>query len=73
MSTYSNLKFELIANGDQSGTWGGTTNVNIGTAIDEAITGSATVTFSGSDVTLTWLDTNATQTARNLRLFLTGL
>lgn len=73
MSTYSNLKFELIANGDQSGTWGGTTNVNIGTAIDEAITGSATVTFNGSDVTLSWIDTNGTQAARNLRLFLTGL
>ena len=33
-STFSNLKFELIGNGEQSGTWGTTTNSNIGTAID---------------------------------------
>lgn len=71
-STYSALKFELITTGEQSGTWGDTTNTNIGTAIQEAITGSADVTFSGSTVTLTLSDSNAAQTARNLRLNLTG-
>ena len=71
-STYSNLKIELIATGEQSGTWGTTTNTNLGTAIEEAITGSADVAFSGGDVTISLANTNATQTARNLRLNLTG-
>ena len=72
-STYSDLKIELIATGEQSGTWGTTTNNNLGnTALGEAITGSADVTFSSADVTVTLTDTNASQTARNLRLNLTG-
>ena len=71
-STYSNLKIELIGTGDQSGTWGVTTNTNLGTAIEEAITGSADVTFASADVTLSLTNTNASQTARNLRLRLTG-
>lgn len=71
-STYSNLKIELIATGEQSGTWGITTNTNLGTALEEAIVGSADVSFSSGDVTLTLTDTNATQAARNLRLNLTG-
>lgn len=71
-STYSNLKIELIATGEQSGTWGITTNTNLGTALEEAIVGSADVTFASADVTLTLTDTNASQTARNLRLNLTG-
>ena len=71
-STYSDLKFELITTGEQSGTWGDTTNTNFGTAVQEAITGSATVTFSGATVTLTLTDTNSSQVARNLRLNLTG-
>ena len=72
-STYSNLKIELIATGEQSGTWGTTTNTNLGNdALGEAITGSADVTFASADVTITLTDTNASQTARNLRLNLTG-
>jgi len=71
-STYSDLKIELIGTGDQSGAWGTTTNTNLGTAIEEAITGSADVSFSSADVTLTLTDTNTTQSARNLRLNLTG-
>lgn len=71
-STYSSLKVELIATGEQAGTWGVTTNTNLGTALEEAITGTADVSFSSADVTLTLTDTNGTQTARNLRLNLTG-
>jgi hypothetical protein len=71
-STYSDLKFELITTGEQSGTWGVTTDTNIGTAIQEAITGSADVNFAtAADVTITLTDTNATQTARNLRINIT--
>lgn len=61
-----------MGTGDQSGTWGTTTNTNLGTAIEEAITGSADVTFASADVTLTLTNTNTAQTARNLRLNLTG-
>ena len=71
-STYSDLKIELIATGEQSGSWGTTTNTNLGTALGEAITGSADVAFSSADVTLTLTDTNNAQSARNLRLNLTG-
>ena len=44
-STYSAIKIELIGTGDQSGTWGDTTNANLGTAIEQAIVGKADVTI----------------------------
>jgi hypothetical protein len=71
-STFSDLKIELIGTGDQTGQWGSTTNTNLGTAIEEAIVGSANVSFSSADVTLTLTNTNGTQAARHLRLNLTG-
>jgi hypothetical protein len=71
-STFSDLKIELIGTGEQAGTWGNTTNINLGTALQEAITGSADVAFSSGDVTLTLTNSNAAQVGRNLRLNLTG-
>jgi hypothetical protein len=71
-STYSSLKIQLMGTGENSGTWGTITNTNLGTALEEAIVGSADVTFSSGDVTLTLTDSNGSQTARNLRLNLTG-
>jgi hypothetical protein len=71
-STFSNLKIQLMATGENSGTWGNVTNDNLGVALEEAIVGSADVTFASGNVTLTLTDTNASQTARNLRLNLTG-
>ena len=71
-STYSDLKIELIGTGEQTGTWGTTTNNNFSVAVGEAITGSADVAFSSADVTVTLTDTNTSQAARNLRLNLTG-
>jgi hypothetical protein len=71
-STFSSLKIELIGTGEQDGTWGDTTNTNLGTAIEQAITGSGDVTFTGADVTLTLANTNSAQTARNLRLVCVG-
>lgn len=71
-STYSNLKIELIGTGEQTNTWGATTNTNLGTAIEEAIAESADVSFSSADVTLTLTNSNSSQTARNVRLNLTG-
>ena len=71
-STYSPLKFELIGTGEQDGTWGNTTNTNLGTAVEQAITGTGDITFTSSDVTLTLANSNAAQVARNLRLVLIG-
>ena len=72
-STYSSLKIELIGTGDQAGTWGSTTNTNLGTAIEEAIVGYAIADFpSDADLTISLTDTNASQTARNLVLNLTS-
>lgn len=72
-STYSDLKIELIATGEQSGSWGTTTNTNLGTAIQEAITGRANAVFSSdADLTLTYTDTNGTQVFRNLILNVTS-
>jgi hypothetical protein len=48
-STYStNLKIELIGTGEQAGTWGNTTNSNLGTALEQAIVGKADVTMSST-------------------------
>lgn len=72
-STYStNLKIQLMGTGENTGTWGNVTNVNLGTALEEAIVGTGTVTFASADVTLTFTNSNATQTARNIRLVLSG-
>jgi hypothetical protein len=72
-STYSDLKIELIGNGEQSGTWGSTTNTNLGTALEEAIVGRATADFSAnSDLTITLTDVNTTQVARHYILNVTS-
>lgn len=71
-STYSSLKIQLMATGENNTTWGDVTNTNLGTAIEEAIVGSADVTFASGNVTLTLSDTNTTQVARNMRLRCTG-
>jgi hypothetical protein len=56
-STYSSdLRIELIANGEQSGTWGSTTNNNLGTLIEDAISGMVTVTVTSAAQALTALN-----------------
>jgi hypothetical protein len=74
MSTYStNLKIELIGNGEQSGTWGDTTNGNLGTAIEQAIVGKATVNFpTDASITITMGNGPATSDTRCLLLSLTS-
>jgi hypothetical protein len=48
-STYSNsLRLELIGDGEQSGAWGVTTNRNLGTLLEAAISGVASVTHDDS-------------------------
>lgn len=71
-STYSDrLRIELIAAGDQSGTWGDTTNANLGTLIEESIAGVAVVSMSDSDYTLT-ANNGVTDEARQMVLRVTG-
>lgn len=72
-STYSPLKIELIGTGDQNGTWGATTNTNLGTALEEAVVGLATADFpTDANLTLTLTNTNATQIARHFVLNVTS-
>jgi hypothetical protein len=72
-STYStNLKIELIGTGEQAGTWGNTTNTNLGTALEQAVVGKADVTMSTTTVTLTLTNANTAQDARAIYLNLTG-
>lgn len=72
-STYSpNLRLELIGTGEQQGTWGATTNTNLGTLLEEAIGGYVSVTVSNvADTTLTTNNGSADQ-SRNMVINLTG-
>jgi hypothetical protein len=55
-STYTtNTGIELIANGEQSGTWGNTTNTNL-QIIDRLTNGVGSITLSGTTHTLTTTD-----------------
>jgi hypothetical protein len=72
-STYStNLAIELMGAGDQAGNWGSTTNTNLGTLIEQAISGYQTQAVStGTDTTIT-IPNGATGVARNMFIQLTG-
>lgn len=71
-STYSSrLRIELIGTGEQSGIWGDTTNTNLGTLIDEAVAGVASITMTDANYTLTVAD-GATDQSRKAVLVLTG-
>jgi len=73
-STYStNLKIELIATGEQAGTWGTTTNGNLGTAVEQAIVGYGNPNFTtDADLTITLTDSDASQIARAFALNVTS-
>ena len=71
-STYSDrLRIELIGTGDQSGTWGITTNTNLGTLIEDAIAGVAAITMTDANYTLTTANGAADQ-ARQAVLIMSG-
>ena len=72
-STYStNLAIELMGAGEQAGNWGSTTNTNLGTLIEQAISGYTTQAVStGTDTTIT-IPNGATGVARNMFIELTG-
>jgi len=70
-STYSpNLRIELIATGEQSGTWGVTTNTNLGTLIEDAIAGYVAVSITSANQALT-AQNGAADQSRNMTLDLT--
>lgn len=61
-STYSpDLRIELIANGEKSGTWGTITNDNLGVIIEDAISGLASVSVVSANQALTALNGAADQ------------
>lgn len=71
-STYSsNLRLELISSGEQSSTWGNTTNTNLGTLIEEALTGIVEIDISSGNKTLTALN-GAFDQARAMVIVATG-
>jgi len=73
--TYSpNLKLTLIGTGDQAGTWGNTTNTNIGTLIEQSIAGyvSQTVADSAGSPTSLSIADGTDSVARNMALVLQG-
>ena len=71
-STFSpSLKLTLMGDGDQAGLWGQTTNTNLGTLVEQAITGVQSIVMSDANYTLT--DFNGiTNEARNAVLVVTG-
>jgi hypothetical protein len=72
-STYStSLKLTLIGDGDQSGIWGQTTNTNLGTLLEQAITGVQSIVMADANYTLTNFN-GVTDEARNAVLVVTGV
>jgi hypothetical protein len=71
-STYStSLGLELIGQGEQSGTWGITTNNNFGTLVEQAITGVQNITMGDATYTMTTYQ-GASDESRNAVLVLGG-
>ena len=71
-STFSpSLRLELIGDGDQSGIWGQTTNNNLGTLIEQAISGVITINIIDANYTLTNFN-GVSDEARNAVITITG-
>ena len=71
-STYStSLKLTLMGDGDQSGLWGQTTNTNLGTLLEQAITGVQSIAMADANYTLTSFN-GISDEARNAVLVVTG-
>jgi len=66
----TSLKIQEIGTGDQSGTWGNTTNTNW-TLIEQAVAGVQTITMSNANYTLSNLN-GVSDEARNMVLVVTG-
>lgn len=72
-SSYStNLALELMATGEKSGTWGDITNTNLGTLVEQAISGYTTQAISDAGDTTITIPNGATGVARNMCIEMTG-
>jgi len=72
-STFSTrLRFELIGSGEQDGTWGDTANVNLGTLVEEAIAGVASVTHDDTATYSLTSSNGVTDEARQMILVVGG-
>lgn len=72
-STYSqNLALELMATGDQPGEWGNTTNRNLGTLLEQAISGYVVQVVSDVSDTVITIPNGQSGVARNMYIELTG-
>lgn len=72
-STYStNLALELIGTGDQAGTWSSTTNTNLGTLIEQAVSGYVTQAITDGADTVITIPNGSTGVARNMFIECTG-
>lgn len=70
-STYSpNLRIELIGSGEQQNVWGNTTNNNLGTLLENSISGLVTLSaMTDTNYTLVALD-GANDQARSMTLWI---
>jgi microcystin-dependent protein len=71
-STFSPaLRLELIGNGEQAANWGNTTNTNLGSLVEQAVTGVASIAMLDANYTLV-SGNGVTDEARNAVLVMTG-
>jgi hypothetical protein len=72
-STYStNLGLELPGTGEQAGNWGATNNLNIGTLLEQAVSGYVTQSVATGTDTILSMTQGASATARNMFIEMTG-
>lgn len=69
-STYSNsLRIELIGSGDQSGTWGTTTDTNLAYVLDTSIAGYITVPVTSTSQLLTYVNGGTSTSGLNQSVY----
>jgi len=72
-STYStNLALEMMGTGDQAGNWSQTNNLNIGTLLEQAVSGYVTQAITDGADTVITIPNGASGTARNMFIECTG-
>lgn len=72
-TTYSpSLKVALLGTGEDTGTWGTMTNDNLGTVLEQAITGWVDIVMTDADYTLSHGDGTNPNESRNVVLSVKG-
>lgn len=72
-TTYStNLALSLIATGEEAGNWGTITNTNLGTLLEQAISGYVTQAITDGADTVIQIQNGVTSVARNMAIQMTG-